>query len=102
MHAYIWSYRVKPEWREKFQRAYGPNGEWAVFFARSPGYVRTDLLSDEREELCFVTIDYFKDEHVRGLLVEAHKDEYAAIDKRWQDATVEETYIGAFRVDSKE
>lgn len=103
MTAYVWAYTVRPESREAFAAAYGPNGEWAEFFQRcSPGYVRTDLLFDEADENRFVTIDYFVDGSARRRLVETHAGEYNAIDKRWQDATIEEVFVGAFRVDAKE
>jgi hypothetical protein len=97
MHAYIWSCRVKREWRERFRDAYGPSGEWAKFFAKSEGYIRSDLLNDEKDAGRFVTIDYFQDAEARGELVAKFGAEYKAIDARWQDATLEETFIGAFR-----
>lgn len=96
--AYVWAYKVKPQSRAAFVRAYGPNGEWANFFSRSPGYVRTDLLADKDDENRFVTIDYFRDDKARGMLVEELADAYKAIDKRWEDATDEEVFIGAFHV----
>lgn len=100
--AYIWSYRVKPEWRERFRDAYGPSGEWVAFFARSADFVRTDLLADEKDANRFVTVDYFRNAEARAALVAAHAGEYQAIDKRWQDATLEESFVGAFLVASKE
>lgn len=99
MRAYIWSYRVKPECVDDFARAYGADGEWAIFFRRSPGYVRTDLLRDAHAPDRFITIDYFADSKARSALVDANAEEYAAIDARWRDATLEEAFIGEFEVD---
>lgn len=100
--AYVWSYRVKPEWRERFCAAYGPSGEWSKFFARSPHFLRTDLLVDENDASRFVTIDYFRNAEARAELVATFAAEYEAIDRRWRDATEEETYLGAFQVAAKE
>ncbi len=46
MYAIIWSYQVKPGKRESFERAYGPRGVWASFFAKGEGYLGTELLRD--------------------------------------------------------
>ena len=96
--AYIWSYRVKPEWRTRFREAYGPNGEWTQFFSRSADYIRTDFFAGEKDESRFVTIDYFRSLAGRAALVAKFAAEYEAIDRRWQDATEDETYLGAFQV----
>jgi hypothetical protein len=44
MIAILWRYRVKPEHRGDFERAYGPDGDWANLFRRHPGYLGTELL----------------------------------------------------------
>jgi hypothetical protein len=94
--AYLWTYTVRSEWVEAFLQAYGPNGEWAVFFRRSDAYVRTDLLVDRAEPNRFVTIDYFAKPEARAQLLQAHGDAYAALDRRWAAATLTETLIGEF------
>jgi hypothetical protein len=98
MRAYVWSYRVKPERIEDFARAYGPDGEWAAFFRRSAGFIRTDLLSDANAPDRFVTIDYFADATSRAALIDAEANDYARIDAKWRDATLEEAFIGEFEV----
>jgi hypothetical protein len=100
--AYIWSYRVKPEWRTRFLDAYGPNGEWAAFFARSPDFIRTVLFADEDDADAFMTIDYFRGSDARSRLVDQFAADYEAVDARWREATEDETFIGAFAVVSKE
>ncbi len=91
--AYVWTYRVRPEWRDRFRAAYGPAGAWAEFFRGSPAYLRTDLLENADG---FVTIDWFADPDSRGALVAAHQADYAALDREWSQATTDETFIGAF------
>ncbi len=98
--AYVWTYKVKPEQREAFAEAYGPNGVWPEFFSQSPGYIRTDILADNDDPNRFSTIDYFKNTEARPALVAEQAEAFAAIDKRWEEATVEETFIGVFAVHS--
>lgn len=101
-YAYIWTYRVWPESREAFAKAYGPNGEWVRFYAQSDNYIRTDLLIDEKNPDRFSTIDYFKTKESRDGLVRARKQKFDEIDQRWDEATIEEEFVGFFKVNSSE
>ena len=94
--AYIWTYKVKPERRGEFEKAYGAKGVWADFFSKSSGYIRTDLLIDSQDPNRFSTIDYFKDRISRPALVKEFADEFATIDKCWEEATLEESFVGEF------
>lgn len=98
--AYVWTYKVKPELRTEFADAYGPDGVWVKFFSQSPGYIRTDILADNNDPDRFSTIDYFVNAEARPALVAERAEAFAALDKRWEEATVEETFIGVFAVHS--
>jgi hypothetical protein len=41
---YLWKYEVRPGREAEFERLYGPNGAWTVFFGRAPAYLGTELL----------------------------------------------------------
>lgn len=97
--AFVWVYDVKPEHLAAFRDAYGGSGVWAKFFARSPGYLRTDLFEDAETPGRFMTVDYFRDAQARRALVEARADAYKAIDAEWAKATRAETFVGQFDVD---
>lgn len=99
--AYIWAYKVKAENRNAFAKAYGPEGVWVEFFSKSPAYIRTDILADNEDSNRFSTIDYFENPEARPALIAEYAEAFAAIDKLWEAATVEETFIGAFAVHSK-
>lgn len=99
MIAHVWTYEVHPPQVEAFRRAYGPDGEWATFFRQSEGYLGTVLLEQCAEPARFMTIDYFADEMARSRLVEEHATDYAEIDRKWEEATIDEEFVGTFRVD---
>ncbi|HEY7398030.1 MAG TPA: antibiotic biosynthesis monooxygenase, partial [Gaiellaceae bacterium] len=42
---------------EEFERAYGPEGEWARFFMQADGFVGTELLRDLDEPGRYLVID---------------------------------------------
>jgi heme-degrading monooxygenase HmoA len=44
MIATIWRFRVQPGKLDAFERAYGPQGDWARLFARAEGFIATELL----------------------------------------------------------
>jgi len=94
--AYFWAYDVEPASVEAFRRAYGPDGEWVRFFSRSVSYLGTELLEERSEPTRFLTVDYFADSNARTRLLEDYLDEYVTIDRRWEAATVSETFLGEF------
>ena len=94
--AYIWRYVVKPDHVDAFREAYGPNGAWAAYFSQSMDYLGTDLYEDRETPGCFVTIDYFANAAARDELVAREADAFAAIDREWEEATLEEAFVGQF------
>ena len=55
MIALVFRYDVRDP--EEFERAYGPEGEWAQFFREGRGYVGTELLLDVDEPDRYLVID---------------------------------------------
>lgn len=94
--AYIWRYVVKPDRVDAFREAYGPNGAWAAYFSQSADYLGTDLYEDRETPGQFVTIDYFANGAARDELVTRKADAYARIDREWEQATLEEIFVGQF------
>ena len=94
MIATIWRFRVAVESITEFERAYGPKGDWAQLFARAPGYAGTELLALDGERGTYLTIDRWhdsKDFHAAKALLER---DYAALDRRCEAYTSEETWLG--------
>lgn len=94
MIATIWRFHVLPECVAAFESAYGPEGDWARLFARAPGYAGTELLKVHGDAGIYLTIDRWRDEadfHAAETML-AH--EYAALDRRCEAYTSEETWLG--------
>ena len=92
----IWEFRVLTEARERFERQYGPLGEWAALFAQSPDYLRTELVRDAGDELRFLTLDYWKSREAYERFRQLHAEAYKAIDKRCEAMTESEREFGRF------
>jgi heme-degrading monooxygenase HmoA len=94
MIATIWRFRVPAAAIEAFERAYGPNGDWAELFARAPGYAGTDLLKVHGEEGSYLTIDRWVTQDDFEAAKKMLAPGYAALDRRCEAYTSEETWLG--------
>jgi heme-degrading monooxygenase HmoA len=93
---YIWSFKVRAEHVESFRRSYGEGGAWTRLFRRARGYLGTQLLRDEQDALRFVTIDTWARREDYDAFRASFASEYAALDRRCEGLTTEETCIGHF------
>jgi heme-degrading monooxygenase HmoA len=94
MVATIWRFRVSPESVEAFERTYGPEGDWARLFSRAPGYRGTELLKVHGESGVYLTIDRWVSETDFENAKRTLEHDYAALDRRCEAYTSEETWLG--------
>ena len=76
MIALVFSYDVREA--EGFERAYGPEGEWAQFFRQGSGYVGTELLRDVEVPGRYLVIDRWETADAYNAFVAQHRDAYIA------------------------
>jgi heme-degrading monooxygenase HmoA len=96
MIATIWRFRVPAASVEAFEHAYGPAGDWAELFARAPGYLGTELLKLDGEDGTYLTIDRWNTEAEFDATRKILEREYAALDRRCEAYTSEETWLGLY------
>jgi len=96
---YLWEYLVREDAVERFRAIYGPSGEWVRLFARSPGFVRTELFRDAANPRRFVTADYWLSAHARDRFRTAHAGEFAALDHACEALTEQERFLGDFQLE---
>jgi heme-degrading monooxygenase HmoA len=72
--ALFFSYEARDP--EEFERAYGPDGEWAAFFRQGPGYIGTELLRDVENPGRYLAIDRWDSRDAYQAFVDAHREEY--------------------------
>jgi heme-degrading monooxygenase HmoA len=96
MIAIVWEFVVKEEAIAAFERAYGPDGEWAAFFRRHPGYEGTVLLRDVTARRRFLTIDRWASQSQLDRMRDASGHEYARLDARFAELTLSERELGVF------
>jgi heme-degrading monooxygenase HmoA len=72
--ALVFSYEARDP--QEFERVYGPEGEWARFFRRGPGYIGTELLHDVEAPGRYVVIDRWESAEAYNAFVAEHREEY--------------------------
>ena len=94
MLALVFSYEARDP--AEFERAYGPDGEWAEFFRGGRGYVGTELLKDVETPGRYLLIDRWESRDAYNEFVSANCAEYMA---RVDDTRVyygQELRLGSF------
>ena len=74
MIALVFTYDVSDP--AEFERAYGPEGEWAQFFRTGRGYVGTELLRDVETPGRYLVVDRWESRGAYNDFVAANRDEY--------------------------
>jgi heme-degrading monooxygenase HmoA len=92
----VWEFHVAPAKLELFERGYGPEGDWARFFRRSPDYLGTELARDEQNPERYLTLDFWNSEQAFVLFKEQNSEEYASMDLGFESLTRQEIKLGTF------
>ncbi|HUY70797.1 MAG TPA: antibiotic biosynthesis monooxygenase [Gaiellaceae bacterium] len=74
MIALVFTYEVADS--AGFERAYGPEGEWARFFRTGQGFVGTELLRDVETQGRYLVVDRWETRDSYNEFVAAHKAEF--------------------------
>ena len=74
MIALVFRYEVRDA--EEFEKAYGPEGDWAQFFRGGTGYIGTELLHDVEEPERYLVIDRWESADAYNAFLAEHNDEY--------------------------
>ena len=74
MIALVFSYEVRDV--AGFERVYGPDGDWAEFFAGASGYIGTELLRDVDTPGRYLVIDRWESAAAYNSFASEHRAEY--------------------------
>jgi heme-degrading monooxygenase HmoA len=92
----IWEFLVKPEAQAAFEKAYGPEGDWARLFRQSREHFGTQLLRDLIRPGRYLTFDRWTSRDAFLQFKKFQHNAYAALDARCEALTHRETLIGEF------
>jgi hypothetical protein len=92
----VWEFVVRPGASGRFERAYGPRGEWAQLFQRHGGYRGTALVRDVANPDRYLTIDSWESDAQRKEMLVLAKVEYTRLDRKCAGLTESERELGVF------
>jgi len=94
MFLVLWEFEVKPGCEERFEKVYGPGGEWARLFRSDSQYRETRLVRDSFWDAMYLTLDFRKSRQGYEEFLRARRAEYEAIEERGEELTLKEKRIG--------
>jgi heme-degrading monooxygenase HmoA len=98
MFVALWEYEVKPGSEERFENAYGPDGDWVKLFRSDANYRETRLLRDPFRAAIYLTLDFWNSREAYEQFIAAHKAEYKALDAAGEELTSKERRIGWYEL----
>ena len=104
MYVIVWEFQIVADRVAEFERAYGPDGDWAGFFKRSGAFRGCDLLRGEKDEdapsagdlAYYWTIDRWDSRRAYEDFSERFDAEYTALDTRLAELCDLEVCLGKF------
>jgi heme-degrading monooxygenase HmoA len=95
-YAVVWEFRVRSGSEARFERVYGPDGEWARLFRQDKGYAGTELMRDQSSPGRYLTIDFWRSREEYEAFRQQHAEEYRHIDQKCEALTEAETALGSW------
>jgi heme-degrading monooxygenase HmoA len=97
MFVALWEFEVKPGCEERFEKVYGPEGEWVELFRRDPNYLQTRLVREAVHDSVYLTLDFWNSQKAYERFLETHAADYKRLDAASEDLTLRERKIGWFK-----
>ncbi len=91
----IWQFQVREGMEKRFEKIYGPHGDWVQFFVQANAYVTTELVHRPNSR-SYLTLDFWASETAYDAFRKQHRTEYTTIDLKCEGMTENEREIGRF------
>jgi hypothetical protein len=98
MFLILWEFEVKPGCEERFEKVYGPGGDWAKLFRTDSGYRETRLVRDSFRAAIYLTLDFWDSRQGYEEFLRKRRTEYTAIEVIGEELTLKERRMGCFEM----
>jgi heme-degrading monooxygenase HmoA len=96
MFVVLWEFEVKPGSEERFERVYGPGGDWDSLFHRDSHHAGTHLFRDIAKPRIYLTADYWLSRESYEAFLRTAAAEYKSLDSIAEELTTNERHIGSY------
>ncbi len=96
MFLVLWVFEVKPGCEQRFERVYGPGGDWDSLFRRDANHGGTHLFRDISKPRVYLTADYWTSRKSYEEFLQAQGAEYKDLDAAAEELTANERHIGSY------
>ncbi len=98
MFVALWEYEVKPGSEERFEKAYGPDGDWVRLFRGDSHYYQTRLVRDSFRRGVYLTMDFWESRGAYEKFMADHQEEYKTLDAAGEKLTSNERRVGWYEL----
>jgi Antibiotic biosynthesis monooxygenase len=96
MFLVLWEFEVKPGCEQRFERVYGPGGDWDSLFRRDPDHERTALFRNTVKPRVYLTADYWKSRKSYEEFLHSQGADYKSLDATAEQLTANERHVGSY------
>ena len=96
MYSIVWKYKINPEFKDKFESEYGPNGQWAKLFNSSKHYRGSVLHTNVEDQNFYLLIDRWSSQENYEHFLRTHESAYQEMSVAMEHLYEVEEKIGGF------
>ena len=96
MFLVLWEFEVKPGCEQRFERVYGPGGDWDSLFRGDPNHASTRLYRDTAKPRVYLTADCWRSRESYEAFQKSRQAEYKSLDAACEELTAYERHVGSY------
>ena len=96
MFLVLWQFEVKPGCEQRFERVYGPGGDWDSLFQSDAHHAGTYLFRDTTNSRLYVTADFWRSRKSYEEFLQAQNATYKSLDAASGYLTLSERHLGSY------
>jgi heme-degrading monooxygenase HmoA len=96
MFLVLWEFEVKPGCEKRFERVYGPGGDWDSLFRRDANHAGTHLFRNMSQPRVYLTADYWRSRKSYEAFLQVQVAGYQHLDSVSEELTASERHVGSY------
>ena len=94
MYTVVWKYTINPDHRHEFEREYGAEGTWSMFFRRSKDYLGSELYGNMKAPDEYLLTDRWNSQQAYEQFIREHEHLYGELSEKFEHLYLNEQRLG--------